>query len=86
MPVGRRAGIDFHGLRHVAASLMVASGEHPKVMQARLGHSSQELTMGLYAHVPDDADRAAAVRLEAMFRSVASEEASTTRRASPNSP
>jgi integrase len=85
LPVGRRAGIDFHGLRHVAASLMVASGEHPKVMQARLGHSSQELTMGLYAHVPDDADRAAAARLDAMVRPVAGDDASTTRRASSNS-
>ena len=63
LPVGVRSGLDFHGLRHVATSLMVASGEHPRVMQGRLGHSNPALTIGLYAHVPDDVDRAAADRL-----------------------
>jgi len=29
--------LTFHGLRHVAASLMVEHGEHPRVIQARLG-------------------------------------------------
>jgi integrase len=68
LPVGRREGLDFHGLRHAATSLMVATGEHPRVMQARLGHASPHLTLGLYAHVPDDADRAAAARLETLLR------------------
>ena len=63
LAVGVRAGLDFHGLRHIATSLMVASGEHPRVMQGRLGHSNPVLTIGLYAHVPDDVDRAAADRL-----------------------
>jgi integrase len=68
LPVGRREGLDFHGLRHAATSLMVATGEHPRVMQARLGHATPHLTLGLYAHVPDDADRAAAARLETLLR------------------
>jgi integrase len=68
LSVGRRDGIDFHGLRHAATSLMVATGEHPRVMQARLGHATPHLTLGLYAHVPDDADRAAADRLETLLR------------------
>lgn len=38
---------------------MVATGEHPKVMQSRLGHATPNLTPGLYAHVSDDVDRAA---------------------------
>jgi integrase len=54
LAVGVRAGLDFHGLRHIATSLMVASGEHPRVMQDRLGHSNPVLTIGLYAHVPDE--------------------------------
>jgi site-specific recombinase XerD len=41
-PAGERAGLDpaltFHGLCHVAASLMVEQGEHPRVIQGRLGH------------------------------------------------
>lgn len=43
---------------------MVSTGEHPKVMQTRLGHATPNLTLGLYAHVSDDVDRAAADRLE----------------------
>lgn len=64
LPVGPRAGLDFHGLRHIATSLMVTTGEHPKVMQSRLGHATPNLTLGLYAHVPDEVDRAAARRIE----------------------
>lgn len=67
LPVGVRSGLDFHGLRHVATSLMVASGEHPRVTQGRLGHSNPTLTIGLYAHVPDDVDRAAADRLDELL-------------------
>lgn len=69
-PAVERAGLDptltFHGLRHVATSFMVDSGEHPRVMQSRLGHATSKLTMELYAHVSDGTDRAAADRLDAM--------------------
>jgi integrase len=40
-------GLTFHGLRHVAASLMVSTGEHPRVVQHRLGHSTSRLSMEL---------------------------------------
>ncbi len=65
-PAVKRAGVDvtFHGLRHVAASYMVAANEHPRVIQQRLGHADPRLSMRLYAHVPTDTDRAAAERLE----------------------
>jgi len=70
-PAVQRAGLPgeltFHGLRHVATSLMVATGEHPRVIQGRLGHADPAMSMGLYAHVPDDLDRAAAGRLDALF-------------------
>ena len=36
-------------------------------MQSRLGHATPNLTLGLYAHVSDDVDRAAAGRLEAFL-------------------
>ena len=69
-PAVERAGLDpaitFHGLRHVATSFMVDSGEHPRVMQTRLGHASSKLTIELYAHVSGDTDRGAADRLDAM--------------------
>ena len=60
--------ITFHGLRHVAASLMVANNEHPRVMMARLGHATASISLELYSHVSDDADRAASDRLDAAFR------------------
>jgi integrase len=52
----------------VATSFMVADNEHPRTIQHRLGHADPRLTMGLYAHVPDEVDRAAADRLEALWR------------------
>lgn len=59
--------LTFHGLRHVAASLLVANGEHPKVIQARLGHADPSVSLGIYAHVSDDLDRAVGDRLGALF-------------------
>lgn len=64
------AGLDprltFHGLRHIADSLMVATGEHAVTMAARLGHSPK-LSVGLYGHAPEDVDRAAAERIGQLF-------------------
>jgi len=64
---GLPSALTFHGLRHVAATLMVANNEHPRVIQHRLGHTDPTLSMGLYAHVPDDADRAAADHLQRLL-------------------
>lgn len=70
-----RAGLDpsltFHGLRHVAMSALVEENVHPRVMQRRAGHSTSKLTMELYAHVTDDADRRAAEALDERFRQAA---------------
>jgi integrase len=41
----------FHGLRHSAASLMLAAGVQPRVVQEILGHSTISTTMAIYAHV-----------------------------------
>jgi integrase len=57
-------GLTFHGLRHVAASLMVANGEHPKVIQHRLGHADPSISIGVYSHVSEAVDRQAADRLD----------------------
>lgn len=79
-PAAERAGLSnaltAHGLRHVATALMVEVGEHPKVMQRRLGHADPRLTLAVYAHASDDADRSAAQRMERLFRAP-EEEAST---------
>ena len=37
-----------HDLRHTHAALCIAQNIHPKVLQARLGHSSISITMDTY--------------------------------------
>ena len=46
-----RLPITVHGLRHSFASLQLARGEHLKVVQELLGHSSASVTADLYSHV-----------------------------------
>lgn len=63
-----RAGVPvirFHDLRHTCATLMMAQGEHPKVVQERLGHADVAMTINLYSHVMPDMQRQAADRLDA---------------------
>jgi integrase len=71
-PAVKRAGLDpaltFHGLRHVATSLSFAQGEHPRVIQARLGHATARLSMELYAHVPEATDRDVATHLDERWK------------------
>jgi integrase len=43
--------IRFHDLRHTCATLLLASGTHPKVVQERLGHANISMTMDRYSHV-----------------------------------
>lgn len=54
----------FHDLRHTAASLAIATGAHPKAIQARLGHSSMAMTMDLYGHLMAGLDEDLADRLD----------------------
>ncbi len=65
------AGLDpsvrFHDLRHSHAAMLIAAGEHPKVIQARLGHASIRTTLDTYGHLFDGLDEAAADRLDAVF-------------------
>ena len=52
------AGLTSHGLRHTAASLYIAAGTPPKVVQRILGHGSIAITLDLYGHLyPDEMDR-----------------------------
>ncbi|MEA2640783.1 MAG: hypothetical protein QOF51_2177 [Chloroflexota bacterium] len=41
----------FHDLRHSAATLLLAMGTHPKIVQELLGHSQISLTLDTYSHV-----------------------------------
>jgi integrase len=59
--------IRLYDLRHSCASLLLAAGEHPKVVQERLGHSSIQLTLDTYSHVVPGMQERATERLEALL-------------------
>jgi integrase len=61
--------IRFHDLRHTAATLMLIAGEHPKVVQERLGHSTIAMTLDRYSHGSEGMQQAAAERLETLLSS-----------------
>ncbi len=59
--------VRFHDLRHTSASLLLRLGEHPKVVQERLGHSTISVTMDVYSHVMPDLQRDAAAKLDRLL-------------------
>ena len=46
-------GFRVHDLRHTAASVWLAAGADPKVVQRVLGHATAAMTMDLYGHMVD---------------------------------
>ncbi len=54
----------FHDLRHTHAALLIAAGQHPKVIQSRLGHASIRTTLDTYGHLFEGLDEAAADALD----------------------
>lgn len=61
--------VRFHDLRHTAATLMLAQGTHPKVVQEMLGHSQISLTLNTYSHVLPTMQEEAAERMEKFLES-----------------
>jgi integrase len=61
-----RAGlprIRCHNLRHTWATLALSAGEHPKVVQERLGHANVSITLDVYSHVTEGLHGDAASRV-----------------------
>lgn len=58
--------IRLHDLRPTSATLALAAGEHPKVVQGRLGHATVTQTMDTYSHTKSALHEAAAARLAAL--------------------
>jgi integrase len=59
--------IQLHDLRHTSATLALAAGVHPKVVQERLGHSSINITLDTYSHVVKGLQHEAAEKVAALL-------------------
>lgn len=59
--------IRFHDQRHTAATVALADGENPKVVQQRLGHADISMTLNRYGHVTAAIQHAATERLEKLL-------------------
>lgn len=60
-------GFTFHTLRHTFATTLLSQKEHPKRVQALLGHSSIVQTMDTYSHLLEDIGGDAVDGLEDAF-------------------
>jgi integrase len=63
----------FHALRHTHASALIASGLDVVTISRRLGHSSPNVTLTVYAHLFEKTDLTAASAIEATLRIRASD-------------
>ncbi|HXL04942.1 MAG TPA: tyrosine-type recombinase/integrase [Bacillota bacterium] len=59
--------IRFHDLRHTCATVLLAQGVHPKVVQEQLGHSQISLTLDTYSHILPTLQQEAANEMDKMF-------------------
>jgi integrase len=66
---GLNKNLGTHTLRHSQVALLIAQGEHPKVIADRLGHTSVRTVLDVYGHLYEGADQAAA---EALDKQIAS--------------
>lgn len=59
--------IRLHDLRHTHATLALAAGVHPKVVQERLGHANVGITLDTYSHAIPAMQEDAAARVAALI-------------------
>lgn len=74
----KRAGVEprhWHELRHHYASVLIAGGENPKVVQKRLGHKDVMTTLRTYAHLFAEAEEKTRDVLDAAWADPAETEA-----------
>jgi integrase len=69
--VMRRARVEglspCHAWRHTSATALIHAGQNIKTVQTRLGHSTPAITMALYVHPAEEADRSAAEHFGAIL-------------------
>lgn len=59
--------ITFHGLRHTSASYLISCGQDVVSVAKRLGHSSSNTTLSIYAHAFKKRDEEAAVHMDKLY-------------------
>ena len=59
--------IPFHGLRHTAATLLIAAGVDVRTISARLGHALTSTTLNIYIHALKESDHKAADAVSALL-------------------
>ena len=68
-PSGRKSNPKpMHALRHTYAALLIAAGHNPKYLQHQMGRGSVQITLDLYGHLYDEANREAAKKTEAFYK------------------
>ena len=58
----------FHDLFHSAATILLAAGVHPKVVQEILGHSTISTTADIYSHTLLSMQKEAMNKMDDLFR------------------
>ncbi len=58
----------LHDLRHSAATILLAKGVHPKLVQELLGHSNISMTMDVYSHVLPSMQQVVTDKMNDMFK------------------
>lgn len=61
--------ISLHGLRHTAASVLINQHTDIETVSKRLGHSWTSVTLDIYTHAIQEADKAAASLLDSIAKS-----------------
>jgi integrase len=59
--------VRVHDLRHTTASVLLAAGTHPKVVQDLLGDSTITLTLDTYKHLTQPLHEQAAQTIDALL-------------------
>jgi len=59
-----KRSVNFHSLRHTAASMWIQAGVDLLIVSRRLGHGSASFTMDVYGHLLPGHQRTAAEALD----------------------
>jgi integrase len=59
--------INFHGLRHSNASLMIAAGVDVVTLSGRLGHADKNITLNTYSHIIKSKEQQAANHMDIFY-------------------